>query len=291
MAKTLTWRGAVSSDPSVAGNYLENDTPASGDTINVSKNPTGADVAISATDMHLVVLAVLNIDASFTAAVGTPTAYWQIGATVLRIGESYGPGARAGSGRIKINTGTNATAVTVYGTKAAATETTLPPVRLLGVHASNTLTVRGGSVGLACEPGEASTYGTVSAGAEGAGEANVLIGDGVTLATYHQWRGTGMILCAATVAYCHGGQLTSERAGAIATVYTYGGTAILNSSGTITNLHCVGGLTDFTRSNAARIVVNATLYAGGALKADPVVIDFQNNVILYDRMTATTAAA
>src|SRR5690606_38998712 len=77
---------------------------------------------------------------------------------------SVGSDAPAGSARLKLNFGsTTACAITVFNTAATARESALQPVRLIADHASTTLTVRKGIVGVATDaPAQTATLGQVN---------------------------------------------------------------------------------------------------------------------------------
>ena len=185
--------------------------------------------------------------------------YLQHKATVVRIGEHYGPGSPNGSGRIKLNTLTAASAITVFGA-ATPTESTLPAVRLLATHASSTLRVLDGSVGVACDaPGETSTL--VSVTMNGETSARLLIGTGTTLTTYRQTAGRGVLRNAPTNMYLDGG--TAEDAGSGTITLAEIGSGVEwdfgASSKTYTDLYvqrgarCIGDILKLTLTNGLRL--------------------------------------
>jgi len=291
-----TWTGTTDGDPNKTTNWLEGDVPDDGDIVNIGKNPTGAaDVSIGANLASLVAITVaeLNIDAGYSGSIGTAAAYLQIGATVCRIGEAFGPGVKIHSPRIKIDFGAVQTACTIHASRSSGTESDLPPIRLIGTHASNVLVVRGGNVGVACESGEVATVATLTAGADGAAiDPDVLVGSGVTLTTLNVSRGRVLAMCAATTINQTGGTVTTERAGAVTTVTVTGnGLFIGNSTGTITTLNANGGTVDLLRSAAARTVSTLNLLAGATLRYDPAVVTVTSKIVPAGRLVLSASAA
>lgn len=157
----------------VAGNFrvanaLTNQIPVNGDTVTFVNNSVSCLFGI---DQNAVVLAVLNVDASYTGLIGlletnnrsagnanSPYAEYRevqlkIGATILNIGKGTG----AGSGRIRINTGTDQTATKIYKT-GSHLDSDYGAVMLAGSHSSSTLEVLGGTVDVSPFPGETSEY-------------------------------------------------------------------------------------------------------------------------------------
>lgn len=296
MPNICTWTGATDGDPNKTANWLEGDVPDDGDIVNIVRNPTGADdVSIDANldSLSAVTVAELNIDAGYTGEIGTAAAYWEIGATVCRIGEAFGPGSKIHSPRVKLDFGSVQTSVTVFGSRTIGTETDLPPVRLIGTHASNVLTIRGGNVGVACESGEVATIATLTAGADMAAiDPNVLIGSGVTLTTLTVSRGAVLLMAAATTITQTGGTVTTERAGAVTTV-TVSGNAVFvgNSTGTITTLNANGGTVDLLRSASARTVTTLNMLAGASLRYDPSVVTVTSKIVPSGRVVLTASEA
>lgn len=107
--------------------------------------------------------------------------YLEIGATSVQIGTGAGNELQ----RVKLNFGSVQTTVEVL-TSGSGTEPGIPAVQLVGTHASNTLTVIAGSVGLAVHPGETSTFQVSVYGGDvlfGAGTAKNVLTRGGTFRT------------------------------------------------------------------------------------------------------------
>ena len=265
---TRTFTGATDGDWSKAGNWAEAAVPVNGDDVSIDNCSVSIDAGL---DQSAVTLATLRIGGGMTGDIGTAAAYLQVSATICEIGVHDGFGRPSYSPRVKIDFGSNQTACTVFAASRSSTDDPLPPVRLLGTHASNVLSVRSGGVGTAVEAGEASTWATVNSGQAGARGADVLIGDGVTLTNLNAAGGECACRCAATAITVDGGNVRTEGTGAVATLTNEGGNVYPNSTGTITALNCNGGVTSFLESAAARTVTTPKIQAGAALAYDPAV--------------------
>ena len=207
--------------------------------------------------------------------------YLQIPATLVDIGQHTGPGTPQFTPPVNINTGSVASTIVVYnsGTNTPATD---PSIRLLANSASTNIEVRKGTVGIATGNGETATVGGVVVNfvANSAGDANVFIGEGVTLTNLTQKAGKCSLGSAVgTLCLVEGGKFTTYAVGTIATLSVSGGTATLNSTGTITALNIEGrGIVDFTTGSAARTVTTCKLDPDGTLSYDPSIVTMTNNV-------------
>ncbi len=208
--------------------------------------------------------------------------YLTIGPTTLQIGQNFSASAASGSGRIKIDLGTDASTVVIYDTAAAPSEVGQTAVQLLANNNTTDIFVRSapGGVGIAIGPGETTTIRTVSI-SDTSTASKVFCGPGTTLTTWSQNGGTNFISPAATVTTvtCNGGSLIIEGSSAITTVSCTGGTVISNTTGTITTATVNGtsAIFDFLQSNQARTV---TTFNGtkGTLKVDLSVVTLTNKV-------------
>jgi hypothetical protein len=153
-----------------------------------------------------------------------------------------------GSGRFKLNTGTAQATVTVYQTSQSAADTNFEPVRLLGSHASNTLNMLGGLVGLATTTvAETATFATIN---QTGGTLNG--GIGLTWSAVTQSGGTLKLNSGAA-----SGTVTNSR----------GATTYLAGAGTIANLN-IGGTCylDIRKATSGDTITGAvTLYDGAVL--------------------------
>lgn len=241
----------------------------------------------------------LNIGQSYTGHIGSNGAagiaadYLQIKATAVNIGQHYGSGTPGGSGRIKLDLGATQSAVTIHHTGTPA-DSYKPSVRLKCNNAATTLEVRKGKVGVAVEAGETSTISIINGNYVNNKntDADVFIGEGVTLTTLNQKGGEIVQQCAATTINTEGGKLTTAGSGAVATMNVKGGEVISNSTGTITTLHIMsGGVADFTKSMAARTITNLKVEVGGKIKGFGEDYLTVTNVLKPDEPVILTATA
>lgn len=288
---TKIWVGTdTAGDWSVAANWSPAGVPANDDDVYLVNSSQDVTAGL---DQSAVALASYNQEQSYTGKIGDADNYLQIGASAVNIGQHYGPGSPAGSGRIKLDLGATAAVVVVYNTGSPA-DSNLPSVRLLANNAATTIEVRKGSVGIACETGETTTVGTITESyvSQQSSDADVFVGPGVTLTTLNKTGGDCVLECAATTVTNEGGDLVTTGSGAITTMHVKGGEVIPNSTGTITTCNInTAGYADFTKSAAARTVTTLKLEAGGKLKYDPDVLTITNKVDSDNPVTLTAAAA
>jgi len=294
MPDTKIWVGTDTGnegDYSVAANWSPSGVPVATDNVYFKDSSQDCDGGL---DQSAVALGSLNIAQSYTGKIGTTSAYLQVGADTVKIGHHFGPGSPTGSGRIKIDLGSvTAAAVTVENTSSSPTETTKPPVRLLAANAGTTIEVRKGKATIAFDTGETSTIDkcTVSYVSHKNTDAEVIIGEGVTLTTFEQTGGDNVLQCAATTVDAEGGSLLTTGSGAITTLNAKGAKVTPNSTGTITTLDIDGGDVDFLKSAAARTVTNCTLDEPGTLKRDPAVVTITNNITSDNPVILRASAA
>ncbi len=237
-------------------------------------------------DQHTIQPATLNIPASYTGRIGLPNydgtyydyrdKYLRLGAAVVTIGSGDGDG----SGRIKLDTGTDQTAITVYGASSPV-DPGLPALIFKGTHASNVLTVYRGSAGVALEAGNTSTIATLKVGYEDnqASDASVFCSSGVTLTTIQQVGGSLTINSAFTTLTKSAGSTIIRGTGAVTTLTLEGGDLSYESSGTATTLTVgTGASITFERDLRSKTVTNATVWSGYTLIDRYRVVTFTNGV-------------
>lgn len=229
--------------------------------------------------------AAMYVSQSFTGQIGLPEVnedggYTEYRQTYLEIGPAalqIGAGEGNGSGRIKINTTTDPVAITVLNTGSSSAE--VPAFLWKGDEATNTLTMRSGSVGVAVFGGETATLAafTVDGG-------ELTLGAGVTLSGALVVNG-GVVRIASKV----DGSLTT-RSGATVTIEgtadvdqltIRGGTVVLNTNGTLGGNTVISedGVLDLSRDSRALAGVTnrIDLYGTECRVLDP-----------YNRLGATT---
>jgi trimeric autotransporter adhesin len=268
-------------DWATAANWSPSGVPETGDNVYLENSTQGVTEGWA---QSAVTLASLNIAQSFTGYVGDADNYLAISATLMSIGHHYGPGSPSGSGRIKINVGSVQTTIDIYNSGSPAT-TTKPAIQILGTHASNAARIRKGSVGIAWDTTEVSTFASIigSFVSNQDSDLALFVGSGVTLTTITLTGGDTTLRCAATTLNVNGADLVTDGSGAIVTANIADGNFESNSTGTITNLNVTDeGVADFTKSAAARTVTTPKVSGGGKIKANPAVMIFTNQIARED---------
>jgi hypothetical protein len=283
-------RGAVTAPVSVhdfgaAANWSGGAVPVTAD--DVIYDGTSTVDCLYGMNQSGVTLASLTIAANYTGNIGLPARndagyseyreqYLRIGATVATVGSGDG----SGSGRVKLNTGSVQTALSVLSTGGASGS---EPAALLfkGTHASNVVNVGAGSVGIAALASEVATVATLRVGAgSGQGTPAVVCGPGVTLTTLVQDGGSVTLNAAVTTATLIDGTLTSF-AGNVTTANIDGGTFFYEGTGTIGTLNVsAGGTADFTRDPRPRTVTNCTVQTNATLRNTFMTAAFTNPVVV-----------
>lgn len=244
----------------------------------------------------------LNSTVFATSADGTSTSatqkaeyrdcYLKINPTTLFIGVSQGVGSAAGSGRILIDTHTNAANITVYDTANVAAEAGKAAVRLRTNSASAKLHVKdapgGVFLGTREDTEDAATIGDVTVSP--AATSRVILGVDSTCTTWRQSGGRNRIQASVTTATATGGELVAEGAVAVTTMNVDGAEMLWNSTSTVTTLNLDGGLADFT-GNAAAKTITAVNHEGGTFKADAGYITVTNYNEPQDAPYSLTVAA
>lgn len=185
--------------------------------------------------------------------------------------------------RCKIDPGAVAACAALINSTGIRLDEDVPAILLLGSHASNSLTILRGDVGVAFYEGESANWPTINVGyvEDILGDVDLFIGDGASTITALNQNG-GEIDCEAavtTLSMVNG--IFRARAGAIGTADVDGGTFIELGQGTITTLH-VGneGVADFSQDVRAVTVTNCELHAGGTIYDPLRRVTFTNGIDL-----------
>lgn len=258
---TRSWIGGDSGneyDANTAANWSDSTAPVSGDDVRVPRR----DTMYAITDGLGSLVGGLNsfiVEEGFTEDIGTEDTWLDVDTSRFEW---------HGSGTGYIDLGTSNIDVEIKDTARVRTAGKRG-LYLVG-SSMNTVSICAGSVGIASRPGETATATTIRLAA-----GSVWVGSGVTLTTYEQARGNGVIRCAATTVTAHGGNVWTEETGAITTINAYGGRVTPNSSGTISTLNIRGAVVDFMQSGEARTVTDHKMEAG-QLIVDESVVTFTN---------------
>lgn len=170
-----------------AANWSTGSLPADGDTVSIENSSVSILYGLAQSAIEP---AALNIYSTFTGTIGLPKTnatgrYPEYRDQYLVIGPAactIGLGSGAGSGRLKIDFGSDQVALTVSNTGQPA-ESGIEAVLVKGTHADNALTVTKGSVGVAVLANETATFKTNVVGYQTSPttDAKVRFGSGCTL--------------------------------------------------------------------------------------------------------------
>jgi hypothetical protein len=269
---TKTWTGGAGDKAwATAGNWSPSGAPASSDDVifdqNAATGVSGGDFTSGGT----ITLNSLRIKLTFGSSSilfgdnGTPVKVAVTAAGLVRIGEpANGPSSANGSQRINLDLSTSNCIVTVYGSATTAIDSSKEVVRLRMNHASSTLDVLGGSVGVATDnSGDTATIGTVNVSG---GTLN--LASGCTLTTVNNNGGTLTVGSAITTLLHVTGTTTTFGTGLIGTLTMYAGNVSLQhraSGNSITTLNLRGG--SLSLKADGRAITIATLnYRAGTIK-------------------------
>ena len=256
-----TWLGTDSSSPTdfnTAANWSPSGVPSSSDNVRLvaaySNNMAGYNASA-------ITLADFIVEEGYTGTIGDKTTDLQVNCTYFQF---------AGSGAAYIDLGSSSVSPRIITTGGSA-GTGQYSLYLIGTGIS-TLSIEGGSVGVAAMHGQASTVTTIRQRG-----GSVKVGAGATLTNFTSYQGSGLVATDVTTAKLYGGTLTTAEQAAITTATIEAGTLVHNGTGTITTANINGGELDLARSGAARTVTTLNLNPGGGLKYDPDAITITNN--------------
>jgi hypothetical protein len=194
---------------------------------------------------------------------------------------TIGAGEGNGSSRIQLDSGSGQ-AVVVILNSGTPELTGIPAIQWIGTHASNTVSISKGSVGIAYRAGEVATVATLSVGFRTnlAGDSAVWCGSGCTLTTINQSGGALETNSAVTTMTLTGG-VWSHLAGAVTTANINGGACRYRATSTLTTANVgSGGELDFRQDPRSRTVTNCDMFEGASLR-DPIgTVTFTNGIDL-----------
>lgn len=266
-------------------------TPVDGDDVVIG---AGSSSILYGLDLSSVTPASISISQGFTGKIGLPevnkdlatSPYYEYRETYLKFGNSgdatniavsIGSGDGSGSQRLKLDTGSSQATINVLNS-GSPESTGAKAIYWKGTHASNSLTVSKGSIGVAALAGESATLLTLNVGYKTnvAGDCDVLLGSGVTLtdATIKQSGGSLTTNSAtsgtATITQTDG-KLTLNSGGQVG-LSVLGGECIYNSTGTLGGAPVVSGNghLNFSQDLRSKAVTNAVeVYGPNARVSDP----------------------
>jgi hypothetical protein len=292
-----TTANSSNSDVNNANNWLRGGTaglPQNGDTVII--NNSSVSLLWSLDQLAAIQFASLTIWQNFTGTIGLsennplgyieyrPTYFQFAGPTggvvlPITIGAGLGQNIGSGSGRIRLNVGSQKTSLTVQATGSALDAYAL---RFLGTNAANTATITGSSVAVAMLAGEAATL--ASATVDGGG--SIGLGAGCTFSgTLALDAASANLFCApATVTVQNGSSVNVQGVSLTYATITARNNSTLTwlSNSTITTLTMAAGCTlDVSGSTQPFTITNSTVDVDTCFVLDP------NNSITWTN--ATTA--
>ena len=278
---------------STAANWIGGVVPATGDDV-VLQN-SAADILYGLSNSG-VTLGSLTIEQSFTGTIGLPRTnaggyveyraqYLAIGATQITIGRGDG----AGSGRIKIDTGSVQTTINVINS-GSPIETGLKAILWKGTHSANAVNVNKGSFAAAVFADETATIAALRQGfrTNAAGDADVRCGRGVTLTTITKTGGNLEVNSGfTTLTHSAGEMIVAD--GAAGTMSISGGAVRYRSSGGFTTANVSdSGELDFRQDLRARSGTNCNLYSGATLRDPGKTLTVANGFVLNGQLADVT---
>ncbi len=173
-----------------------------------------------------------------------------------------------------------------YGASlTSGAQNTTPPIELQADDAGTNINVLSGDVGLATDPGQTLTCGTVRC-AEG---ASVRIGRGLTVSSLIN-TGRSSTQSNITNVTVDNGTVELQESATVTTLTVRGGRVVHNSSGTITTAVVGPGTMDASHDVRARTITNLTLNKGGSLNDPYRLVTVTNGILLgsdADRLLAS----
>lgn len=241
-----------------------------------------------------IAIASFTVGRNFTGTIGLPkqndggyveyrSDYLAIDAAIITLGRGEG----SGSGQIKIDSGSTQTAIIVES--AGSPPFGLEAFLWKGTHASNTLEVHDGTVGVAVFGGEVATIVSLLNTT-----GTVRCSDGTTLNVVTNESGNLELHSDVTTFTNASGTILFGGSATIGTLNLEGGTMDYRSSGTITTAN-IGGfnrgaLLDFSGDNSPRTITNCNILLNGRI-IDPLQTVTYTNGILLGNGVATVSAA
>ncbi len=250
-----------------AANWSSDAIPANGDDIVFNSGNVACLYNVSQPSITLNSLSVYQ---TYTGTIGLPLyntkGYYEyrptelaVSATSLNVGQFAGTSAQ-GSGRIKINVGTNLCTLNVYNTGQPLDQGN-PAFTWRGTNAGNVVNVNKGQVGIAFFPGNAATVDDLNVGyvSNVNGDVQLTVGALATVGTVTQNGGNvtfygGMTSLLVTAGTC----TVYGTGGAGGLAVNQSGSVTWNSTGTISGNPIVAdkGVLDFSKDQQPKTVTN-----------------------------------
>ncbi|HEX3725831.1 MAG TPA: hypothetical protein VHV08_06295 [Pirellulales bacterium] len=274
-------------------NWTSGTVPASGDDVVIQNSSVAIQYGL---DQSAVTLASLRVDQSFTGTIGlprtNPLGYIEYRPTYLKVEASQiviGNGTGAGSGRIKLDTGTGQCAIDVLNSGNPA-DTGIRSILWKGTHASNTATINKGSFAAAPFAGESATLATLKEGfrTNVVGDCDVQLGAGCTLSSLVKTGGT-LEINSSFSSLAHSAGETTIAGGTPGAMTISGGSVRYRTSGTYTSATVSsGGELDFRQDMQARSGTNTALQSGAIFRDPAKTVTFTNPIAVACQLSEIT---
>jgi len=246
---------------STNGNWSAANVPVNADTVRLG--PDRGTSITSGLNQSAVDLAAFYVDDGFGYDIASAVANLQISTAIFRY---------AGLGQAFIDLGSTAVSPVVDSTGSA--DEGENGLYLIGSGIA-VLTINGGDVGVAAQPGDTATVTTLRVNGTA---SKVDVGAGTSLTNLGVYGGRVLLRAAGTTVNVYGGELNTREIGAITTLNIYGGRVISESTGTITTVNLYGGILDMSTSNIPRTITTMNQHARTQSEFiyDPAVITITN---------------
>lgn len=265
--------------------------PTTGDTVVFQDSEV--DCLYGLDDLSAETFAEVHIRADYVGSIGLPSYegdYFEYRATALKAGMTkiiVGEGEGAGSPRVRLDASSIQCDLTVHRTGTSADSE--PALIWKGTHASNTVAVLRGDVGIGTEfYGDACAVSALKVGFKDDqdGDVSLSIGVGITaLGTVVQLGGvvtvdSGSGLTVTSWAK-YGGSLYFQGEGAMTTLLELEGSTYYESSGTLTTCEIGnGGEVAATRDLRSRTITTLIMEAGSTFRDPSRVVTLTNGIVL-----------
>ncbi|HEV8004032.1 MAG TPA: hypothetical protein VGP63_29470 [Planctomycetaceae bacterium] len=255
-----------------AANWSTNSVPASGDDVVFNSGNVACLYNLTQT---AVTLQSLTLYQGYTGTIGLPLynnkGYYEyratelaVSATTINVGQLTGQG----SGRIKLNVGSNSCTLNIYAT-GQPLEQGYPSLTWRGTSSSNVVNANKGQIGIAFFPGQTASVNNLNIGyvSNVAGDVQLTVGAVATLTTVTQNGGNVTLYGGMTTLLAAAGTCTVYGTGAVSNLtVNQSGSVTWNSTGTIGGNPIVAdkGVLDFSKDQQAKTVTNPIQKFGDA---------------------------
>jgi hypothetical protein len=292
-----TWASTANTDYSQAANWSPSGVPIAADDVVI---PPGTASIQAGLNQSAVALASFTILSGYTGLIGQVDAPLQIRSTIAVIGARDDGRPKQQSGRIFLDFGSGGAcqiAVLAAASSGEDDALELPPVRLNGVHASHSLDIYSGRVGVGAR-GEAVTMGNLRVMTpQGRAPSRLEVGGGATISSIRNERSHCIQRCSTNAVQVVGGEhhfAPSPVTGGVDAggVAVSDGGRFVHDDGDITALIIyAGGFVDCLQSPVPRTIASCTIHPGGRIALDPALVTLTAEIEPASRSVISVAHA